>query len=138
MIKITKTYLDFNDEERTEDFYFHLTKAEVMEMELSTNGGMAAMIQQIVAAQDAPAIIKVFKDLVLKAYGQKSLDGKRFIKNEQLREEFLQTNAYSDIFMDLATDDVKAAEFINGIMPADVQKELAAQNKKTAKASKEA
>ena len=138
MIKITKTYFDFNDEERTEDFYFHLTKAEVMEMELSTSGGMAEMIQRIVAAQDAPAIIKVFKDLVLKAYGQKSPDGKRFIKNAQLTEEFTQTNAYSDIFMELATDDVKAAEFINGIMPADVQKEIAAQNKKAAKASKEA
>lgn len=135
MIKITKTYLDFNDDERTEDFYFHLTKAEVMEMELSTSGGMAEMIQRIVAAQDAPAIIKVFKDLVLKAYGQKSPDGKRFIKNAQLTEEFTQTNAYSDIFMELATDDVKAAEFINGIMPADVQKELAAQNKKAAKTS---
>ena len=127
MIKLTRTYTDFNDVERTEDFYFHMTKAEVMEMEMSTSGGMAEMIQRIVAAQDIPAIIKVFKDLVLKAYGQKSPDGKRFIKNEELTEEFSQTNAYSDIFMELATDADKAAEFVNGIMPADVQKDMAKQ-----------
>lgn len=124
MLKLTKTYTDFNDVERTEDFYFHLTKAEVMEMEMSTSGGMAEMIQRIVSAQDIPAIMAVFKELVLKAYGQKSPDGKRFIKNKELTEEFAQTNAYSDIFMELATDADKAAEFVNGIMPADIQKSL--------------
>lgn len=124
MIKLTRTYTDFNDVERTEDFYFHLTKAEVMEMEMSTSGGMAEMIQRIVSAQDIPAIMAVFKELVLKAYGQKSPDGKRFIKTEAQTEEFKQTNAYSDIFMELATDADKAAEFVNGIMPADIQKSL--------------
>ena len=130
MIKLTRTYTDFNDVERTEDFYFHMTKAEVMEMEMSTSGGMAEMIQRIVAAQDIPAIIKVFKELVLKAYGQKSPDGKRFIKNAEQTEEFAQTNAYSDIFMELATDADKAAEFVNGIMPADIQKQLPKDAKK--------
>lgn len=136
MIKLTKTYTDFNDVERTEDFYFHMTKAEVMEMELGTSGGMAEMIQRIVAAQDIPAIIKVFKDLVLRSYGQKSADGKRFIKNEELTEEFSQTNAYSDIFMELATDADKAAEFVNGIMPKDVQKDLAKEMPKVTKKAK--
>lgn len=136
MIKLTKTYTDFNDVERTEDFYFHMTKAEVMEMEMSTTGGMAEMIQRIVAAQDIPAIIKVFKDLVLRSYGQKSADGKRFIKNEELTEEFSQTNAYSDIFMELATDADKAAEFVNGIMPKDVQKDLAKEMPKVTKKAK--
>ena len=130
MIKLTRTYMDFNDVERTEDFYFHMTKAEVMEMEMSTSGGMAEMIQRIVAAQDIPAIIKVFKELVLKAYGQKSPDGKRFIKTAEQTEEFAQTNAYSDIFMELATDADKAAEFVNGIMPADIQKQLPKDAKK--------
>ena len=130
MIKLTRTYMDFNDVERTEDFYFHMTKAEVMEMEMSTSGGMAEMIQRIVAAQDIPAIIKVFKELVLKAYGQKSPDGKRFIKTAEQTEEFAQTNAYSDIFMELATDADKAAEFVNGIMPADIQKQLPKNAKK--------
>lgn len=122
MLKKTMTYVDYNGNERTEDFYFNLSKAEVMEMEMSTTGGLAEMIQRIVAAQDAPAIIKVFKDLVLKAYGIKSPDGKRFIKSDALREEFAQTEAYSDLFMELATDADAAAKFVNGIVPSDINK----------------
>lgn len=121
MLKKTITYNDYNGVERTEDFYFNLTKAEIMEMELSTVGGLAEMIQKIVKASDAPAIIKVFKDLVLKAYGVKSPDGRRFIKNEALREEFSQTEAYSIIFMELATNDKAAAAFVNGIIPAEYE-----------------
>jgi hypothetical protein len=129
MLKKTITYKDYNDVERTEDFYFNLTKAEVMEMEMSTTGGLAEMIQRIVAAQDAPAIIKIFKDLLLKAYGEKSPDGKRFVKSDAIREAFEQTEAYSILFMELATDDKKAAEFINGIIPADLnQQALPATN----------
>lgn len=120
MLKKTITYTDYNGVKRTEDFYFNLSKAEIMEMEMSTTGGLAEMIQRIVQAQDAPAIIKIFKDLVLKAYGQKSPDGKRFIKNDALREEFEQTEAYSNLFMELATDSDAAAAFVNGIVPADV------------------
>lgn len=123
MLKKTITYKDYNDVERTEDFYFNLTKAEVMEMEMSTTGGLAEMIQRIVAAQDAPAIIKIFKDLLLKAYGEKSPDGKRFVKSNAIREAFEQTEAYSILFMELATDDKKAAEFINGIIPADLNQQ---------------
>jgi hypothetical protein len=125
MLKKTITYKDYNDVERTEDFYFNLTKAEVMEMEMSTTGGLAEMIQRIVAAQDAPAIIKIFKDLLLKAYGEKSPDGKRFVKSDAIREAFEQTEAYSILFMELATDDKKAAEFINGIVPADLGQQQA-------------
>lgn len=120
MLKRTISYTDYHGTERTEDFYFNLTKAEIMEMEMGTTGGMAEMIQRIVSAQDAPAIIKVFKDLVLKAYGQKSPDGKRFIKNDDLREDFAQTEAYSQLFMELATDADAAAKFVNGIMPQDL------------------
>lgn len=119
MLKKTINYTDYNGNDRTEDFYFNLSKAEVMEMEMSTSGGMAEMIQRIVAAQDAPAIIKIFKDLVLKAYGQKSPDGKRFVKSEELATEFAQTEAYSQLFMELATDADAAAAFVNGIVPAD-------------------
>lgn len=118
MLKKTITYVDYNGSERTEDFYFNLTKAEIMEMELSTTGGLSEMISRIVAAQDAPAIIKVFKDLVLKAYGQKSADGKRFVKSAALSEEFAQTEAYSILFMELATDADAAAKFVNEIVPA--------------------
>ena len=122
MLKKTITYTDYNQAERTEDFYFNLTKAEVMEMEMSTSGGLAEMIKKIVAAKDAPAIIKVFKDLILKAYGEKSPDGKRFIKSDEITTAFAQTEAYSQLFMELATDPDKAAEFVNGIIPAAADK----------------
>ena len=121
MLKKTITYSDYNGLERTEDFYFNLTKAEIMEMELSTTGGLSEMISRIVAAKDAPAIIKVFKELILKAYGQKSADGKRFIKSPALSEEFEQTEAYSVLFMELATDADAAAKFVNAIVPAGEQ-----------------
>lgn len=122
MLKKTIKYEDYNGTQREEDFYFNLTKAEVMEMEMSTTGGLAEMIQNIVKAQDAPAIIKVFKDLILKAYGEKSADGKRFVKISEtgvpLSIAFSQTEAYSQLFMELATDAEAAANFVNGIIPA--------------------
>lgn len=123
MLKKTIEYTDYNGTERKEDFYFNLTKAEVMEMEMSTTGGLAESIQRIVAAQDTPAIIKIFKELVLKAYGEKSPDGKRFIKSEEIQTAFSQTEAYSNLFMELATDDDAAAKFINGIVPADMSQQ---------------
>lgn len=132
MIKKTIKYTDYNGIERTEDFWFNLTKAEVMEMELSTAGGLAESIQRIVNAQDQPAIIKVFKDLVLKAYGEKSADGRRFMKEDDngrpLYKNFEQTEAYSIIFMELATDADKASEFVNGIVPSDLAKQIEQAN----------
>lgn len=125
MLKKTMTYTDYNGNQRTEDFYFNLTKAEILEMEMTTTGGLAEMIQRIVKAQDIPAIVKIFKDLVLKAYGQKSPDGKRFIKSAELTEGFAQTEAYSDLFMELSTDAEKAQQFINGIVPADIDMDAA-------------
>ena len=125
MLKKTITYNDYNGVERTEDFYFNLSEAELMEMEMSISGGLTEMIEKIVATKDAPAIIKIFKELVLKAYGEKSADGKRFEKkNGALAEAFAETEAYSQIFMELATDADKAAEFVNGIMPSDIAKQL--------------
>ena len=118
MLKKTITYTDYNGVDRTEDFYFNLSKAEIMEMEMGTSGGLSEMINKIVAAQDAPAIIKVFKDLILKAYGEKSPDGKRFIKSDEIATAFSQTDAYSQLFMELATDADAAAAFVNGIVPA--------------------
>lgn len=117
MLKETITYKDYNDNERTEDFYFNLTNAEVTEMEMSTAGGLAEMINRVVAAQDAPSIIKIFKELILKAYGEKSADGKRFIKSEEISTAFSQTEAYSILFMKLATDADAASKFVNGIVP---------------------
>lgn len=117
MLKKTIKYTDYNDTERTEDFYFNLSKAEVLEMEMTTTGGLAEHITKIIAAQDNPTIIKLFKDLVLKAYGEKSPDGRQFIKNDNIRTAFSQTEAYSNLFMELATDTNAATAFINGIVP---------------------
>lgn len=121
MLKKTIEYTDYNDVKRKEDFYFNLTKAEIMEMELSTTGGLAEMIQKIIGTQDTPQIIKIFKELVLKAYGEKSADGKRFIKNDEIRDGFAQTEAYSELFIELATDANAAAAFVNGIVPKDLE-----------------
>ena len=120
----TITYTDYNGSERTEDFYFNLTKAEIMEMEMSTTGGLTEMINRIVAAQDAPAIISIFKELILKAYGVKSPDGKRFVKSKELATEFSQTEAYSQLFMELATNADEASKFVNGIVPSSDKKEV--------------
>lgn len=122
MLKKTITYNDYNGTERTEDFYFNLSQAEVMEMEMSTAGGLAEMIKRVVASQDAPSIIKIFKDLILKAYGEKSADGKRFVKSEEIATAFSQTEAYSILFTELATDDKAAADFVNGIVPKEMSK----------------
>jgi hypothetical protein len=123
MIKRTITYIDYNNTERTEDFYFNLSKAEATEMSLSVNGGYEQMIKDIIAAQDGAEIIKIFKELILKSYGEKSLDGKYFNKSDEISRRFASTEAYSQLFMELATDAEKATVFVNGIMPAnDVDK----------------
>lgn len=117
MIKITKTYTDYNGNERTEDFWFNLSKAECMEMNLMTEGGLDAYLQKIIDTKDIPKLITQFKELVLKAYGEKSADGRRFMKNDEIRQAFSETEAYSMIFMDLVTDAKAAADFVNGIVP---------------------
>ena len=127
MLKKTITYTDYNGTERTENFYFNLSKAELIEMELLTEGGLAEMMKRITEAKDAPAIIRLFKELVLKSYGVKSDDGRRFIKSEELSEGFSQTEAYAQIFMELATDDEAAAAFINNVMPKDLVNQVSEQ-----------
>ena len=117
MLKKTMTYTDYDGNERTEDFYFNLTKAEVTEMEMSHTGGMVKLLEKIVAEKDSKRIVEIFKDLILRAYGEKSADGKRFIKNQELRDAFVQTEAYSDLFMELASNAEAATAFVNGIIP---------------------
>lgn len=117
------TYVDYDDEERTEEFCFNLNKAELAEMNLSQSGGFEKTIRDIIAAKDTAALIKLFKGLILKAYGVKSDDGRRFIKSEELSTAFSQTEAYSELFMELATDSDKAVEFISKITPNIPDKE---------------
>lgn len=127
MIKKTITYTDFNGNERTEDQYFNLTKAEITKMELSIKGGLAEMIKRIVDAQDTPAIIEVFEDLIKRSYGVKTPDGRGFVKKPEDLEAFMATEAYSQLFMELATDADAAAQFVNGIIPADMANQMAAE-----------
>lgn len=129
MIKKTIKYTDYNGVEREESFFFNLSKAELMEMEMGTAGGMAETIQKIVETQDGPGLVTIFKDLILKAYGEKSADGKRFVKindaGVRLSIAFSQTEAYSKLFMELATDADAASNFVKGIMPADINTSIA-------------
>lgn len=121
MLKKTITYKDYNGIDRTEDFYFNLSKAEIMEMELSVDGGWTEMVKKVASAKDGPTIMKIFKEIIGKAYGEKSADGKYFEKSEELSRRFFQTEAYSDLFMELVTDAKKAADFMNQIVDSDVQ-----------------
>ena len=127
MLKKPITYTDYNGVERTDDFYFNLSKAELMEMELGVTGGMTEMLNKIIAAKDAPSLMKTFKEMIMKSYGINSDDGKRLIKSEELSIAFTQTEAYSVLFMELITDDKAAADFVNGIIPNEIQAEVAAQ-----------
>lgn len=136
MIKKTITYTDYNGVERTEDFYFNLSKAELMEMELGTDGGFTELLTKIVKTKDVPSLTKIFKEFIFKAYGEKSSDGKRFIKSPELSEAFSQTEAYSILFMELATNDEKAAEFMNGVIPSDLSEKVKEKDLKALAAEK--
>lgn len=120
MLKKLIKYTDYDGRERSENFYFYLNKAELMEMELGVDGGMQQMIQLIIDKQDIPKIMNAFKTIILKAYGEKSPDGRRFIKSKELSEAFSQTEAYSNLYMELVTDANAAAAFINSIVPEEV------------------
>lgn len=125
MYKKTVTYEDYKGNTRTEDFYFNLNKAELVELELSTKGGLTVTMDRIIAAQDNPTLFKIFKDLVSKSYGVLSDDGRKFIKNQEVLDDFMQTEAYSIIFSELATNAEAAAEFFNNVIPQNLAKELA-------------
>lgn len=132
MIGKTIAYEDYNGNQRKETFFFHLSKAELMEMELVQDGGMEQMIQRIIDTQDRKRIVEIFKEIILKAYGEKSLDGKRFEKirdGKRLADDFAQTEAYSILFMELATDSGAATAFINGVMPQGLAAEAAERSR---------
>ena len=121
MLKKTVTYTDYNGVERTEAFYFHYNEAEILDMEMSTEGGFAERIQKIIDAKDQVSLMQVIKKFVIDAYGVKSEDGKRFIKNDKVKTEFLESPAYSKIWMELVMDDEVAADFVNNVIPSDMK-----------------
>jgi len=116
MLKKTIKYVDYDGNEREENFYFNLTESEIIEMEFSTTGGLTQMIEKIIETKDSSRIMAIFKEILLKAYGEKSADGRRFIKSKELSEEFSQTPAYNQLFMELATDAGKASDFVNSLV----------------------
>ena len=123
MLKKTVKYTDFNGDEAEEELFFHLSKAELVELELSEKDGLSEALKVIVATEDGKEIVRIFKDIILGAYGKKSDDGRRFIKNQQMRDEFESSEAYSELFMELVTNTEAAIEFINGIVPAGLADE---------------
>lgn len=124
MLKRSITYEDFNGEQQTEEFYFNLSKSELVELEAGYEGGLEAAIRRIAAANDNAGLIREFKRIILASYGVRSEDGRRFVKNEQLREEFTQTAAYDALFFELATDEAAATQFIKGVLPKDLAEEV--------------
>ncbi len=117
MYKKVMTFTDFDGNERTETFWFNLTEAEVVEMENGVSGGLTNMLERIVAAQDRTSIIETFKNLILKSYGVKTPDGRGFDKSPEVVKAFADTQAYSDLFMELSRDSKAASEFFNGVIP---------------------
>lgn len=124
MYKITETYTDYDDNQRTEDFYFNYSEAELTDLQFSVSGGLAGMIDKIIKTNDMPKLVELFRELIQKAYGEKSNDGRRFIKSPELTKEFTETVAYSQIYMRLATDSKAAQEFINKVVPKSMKDKM--------------
>lgn len=130
MLKKTITYMDYNGVTQTEDFYFSLTEAEITELELSENGGFTAFVRGLINTRDSKKLSSIFKELICKAYGEKSADGKRFVKEDRdgypLYKDFLATDAYSKLYMELITVDGAAADFINHVIPQSLYDQVVA------------
>lgn len=144
MLKKVITYTNpFTNQEVTEEHYFHISKADLVEMEMEENKatytkdgkqltGMQAKLQQIVDSEDGRAIMAEFKDIIRRAYGKK--DGDRFLKSKEIWEEFAATEAFSQLIFEVCTDANASAEFINGIIPNNLEQiaaEVKAQAEKT-------
>ena len=129
MLKKTISYTDYNGLERTEDFYFNLSKAELLDMELAYDGGFTQYLESIINAKDQKTIISVFKQVIMSSYGVKSADGRRFIKNQEVLDEFVQSEAFSNLYMELVSNEDVAAEFIKGIVPKDLNGDKTDDNK---------
>lgn len=135
MYKKVINYIDYDGNPRSEAFYFNLTKAEMVKMELRA-GGMQEMLQRIIEAEDSYRVAEVVEDIITKAYGEKSADGKRFIKSQEIVDSFKATDAYSELFMMLLRDNEEATAFIRGILPQDLREEIAKKDEEEAKLAK--
>ena len=129
MIKKTITSIDFDGKERTEDFYFHLTEQELTEWEFSIDGGMSGVLTRLMQTEDKKTIVRLIKEIIMKSYGVKTPDGRGFVKNEKVLSDFMSTQAFSDLYMELALDDKAASEFVNGVLPASLMTQAKEQLK---------
>ena len=123
MYKKLIVYKDYNGNERKEFFYFNLTKVELSKWEVETSGGMREVLENIIKTQDRKGLVELFDDVIRRSYGEKSSDGKYFMKSEEILQRFISTEAYTTLFMELASNDTAASEFINGIMPPELLEE---------------
>lgn len=128
MLKKTITYTDYNGLERTEDFYFNLTEAELQKMDMFREGGLQAYMERALSRQDSQAIGKFVEAFIRASYGEKSPDGRRFVKSEELSTEFEQTEAYSKLWIELGSDENEAFEFVKGVVPDSLADSLARPN----------
>lgn len=127
MLKKTIKYTDYNGNEREEDFYFNITKAELAMMEASRLGGFQAYLEKIMQTQDTVALMETFRDLIRLAYGEKSDDGRRFIKSDELSSGFEQTEAYSNLIMEFLQEPNVVSDFFKGVLPKDLFEQAEAQ-----------
>jgi hypothetical protein len=131
MLKKQITYTDYLGREQTDTFYFNLTQAEAIELEVSTRtkDGFSGLLQKIIDTEDRTEMIAIFKKIIMMSYGEIDADGKRFVKSPELSTAFTQTEAYSVLYMGFLTDAGEAAEFVNGILPdtSNLQSKIAGQ-----------
>lgn len=127
MLKKDITFMNLDDQPVTKTFYFHLSRAELAEMELRVGGGFSAMLKRIIKETDNAKIMDTFKDIIASTVGERSADGLRFIKSPDIRDGFIQSDAFSVLFMEIASDANAGVEFINGVVPADMRGEISAQ-----------
>lgn len=129
MLKKTITYIDLNGIKRTEDFYFDMTKREIIKMQVSTKGGYDVQLKSIAADLNGALIMEFFENFINKAYGEKSEDGRRFMKSEEISRAFMETPAYEVLFEELVTDDKAAADFVNAVMRSNTNNAVAIPEK---------
>lgn len=125
------TYTDYNGEERTEDFYFSLNKAEILRMDMSKRGGMEEYLKRMIAENDPEKLTIMFEELILSSYGIKSEDGKKFMKSKEISEDFKNTAAYAELFFELASDTNAVTNFLVGMLPADLAAEVSKMDLKS-------
>ena len=132
MLRKVIKYTDYNGVEREEPFYFNLNKAELTDFNLSKEGGLDNIIKRIIETKDQPHLIAIIKELILTAYGEKSDDGKYFIKNQEIKDKFVCTEAYSNLYMELVSNEQETIKFIKAIIPADILQSIEAKEREEA------